>query len=335
MLDSLRVREPAVVHASHHVAGEVTGGLGIIDTLTAGFNAVGRRIWLTAIPIVLDLFLWLGPKLSMSPVIDRLLGVFESVLEAASPQTQSEVALAEMLRASMDMMQETLGRTNLFALLAWGRLGVPSIAGANLIDADARWVVQMSEYWQVLLVQSLVLGLGLLIACAFLVQLAQQSLEEKVDSRELPRRVLASWASMLVIFVPLGLVFMFSLSISLLFGPFAIFIGVIMLWIVLYISFVPQAITLGEKNPLRALWSSFMVVRHNFWSALGMILLVNTINTGLGFIWIRLLMQSTVGTVIAILANAYVGTSLSLAMFVFYRDRVGTWSPSLPQPRSA
>ena len=77
-----------------------------------------------------------------------------------------------------------------------------------------------------------------------------------------------------------------------------------------------------------------MVVRHNFWSAMGMILLVNIINTGLGFVWIRLLMQSTIGTVFAILANAYVGTSLSLAMFVFYRDRVGTWSPSLPQRRS-
>ena len=312
-----------------------TDALGIIDTLTVAFTSVSKRLWLTLVPIVLDLFLWLGPKLSAAPVVDKLAAMFGRALEAAAAQSAADEAMTTMVEGTISALRETLGRTNLFALLAWGRLGVPSVAGLTPIEPGSGWIIQVSEYWQMLSLQAVIMGAGLLIACAFLVVLAKQAQGEGLDPAELSQSVVAAWFAMVVVFLPIGLFMIFSVSASLLFGPFAIFLGVFLLWVLIYISFVPQAITLGERNPLRALWTSFMVVRHNFWASIGLIVLTNLINTGLGLIWFRLLVGSTVGTLIAIAANAYVGTSLTLAAFVFYRDRVGTWGASIPQQRSA
>ena len=49
--------------------------MGIIDTLTAGFDLVRRRIWLIVLPVLLDVGLWVAPRLSVSELVRRLLRV--------------------------------------------------------------------------------------------------------------------------------------------------------------------------------------------------------------------------------------------------------------------
>ena len=45
---------------------------GIIDSLGIGFSLVARRPILLVIPLLLDLFLWLGPRLSISTIASEL-----------------------------------------------------------------------------------------------------------------------------------------------------------------------------------------------------------------------------------------------------------------------
>lgn len=47
--------------------------LGLIDTLSSGFRVVQRRPWLILLPLLLDLWLWLGPRWSIQPLVDSLL----------------------------------------------------------------------------------------------------------------------------------------------------------------------------------------------------------------------------------------------------------------------
>ena len=91
---------------------------------------------------------------------------------------------------------------------------------------------------------------------------------------------------------------------------------------------------MSEEKPLKALFSSFTVVRMNFLPAVGLIILVNVLGMGLGLIW-RSIMGSTVGMLVAILFNAYIGTSLTVASFIFYRDRLARWHTFLQEQRSA
>ena len=37
---------------------------GVIDTISAGYAAINRQPWLLLAPILLDLLLWLGPRVS-------------------------------------------------------------------------------------------------------------------------------------------------------------------------------------------------------------------------------------------------------------------------------
>jgi hypothetical protein len=92
--------------------------LNIIDTLTAGFNTVTRRLWLIVVPVALDVFLWLGPKLSVAPVIRDTLATLQSTIAMMPPPAGTDASLTEAFQVMAEELQATIGQTNLLALLA-------------------------------------------------------------------------------------------------------------------------------------------------------------------------------------------------------------------------
>jgi len=294
----------------------------IIDTLSEAFGRVTKRLWLLAFPILLDLFLWLGPKLSIRPVVDKMIAMLNETMAMLASETIPDVGTGEMLDLMIEAMQTTLSQINLFALLAWGQIGVPSIAGAIPVDESQGLVWQISGYGGMLLAQIAIMALGLLLAVAYLSVIAEELQSTRRQGQELARGILRTFAYAAVLVVPLGAGMVFLLSLSSLLGPLAIFGGVLVIWTVLYLSFVPQALTLFAQGPIKALLTSFTVVRLNFWPSVGFLLLVTVIRRGLGLIWARLLETTPLGMMLAVVGNAFVGTALALAMFLFLRNRV-------------
>lgn len=306
--------------------------MSIIDTLSAGFGTVTRRLWVIVVPVALDLFLWLGPKLSVAPVIRDALATLQATMAMVAPPGGIDPSMAETFQVMAEELQATVGQTNLLSLLAWGQLGVPSIAGLRPVNPEVDRIIEITSYGQMFGMQLLVLLIGLFIACVFLAMLGQEVRGEGLRIDKLFHAVPRYWLRLLAIVVPLGLALMLALSTSLILGPLAFIVWALVLWVLLYLFFVPQAVTMAEESPLRALWSSFVVVRTSFWSALGLILLTQLIGSGLSLIW-RNVMALPSGTVIAIVGNAYVGSGLTAAAFIFYRDRVAMWR-ELQQQRS-
>jgi len=295
--------------------------LKVIDTLTAGFSEVTRKLWLATVPIVLDIFLWVGPKLSISPVIDEMVDTFGQTMAAVPSMGASEGDLFQTVELVAEEMRSTIGRTNLLSLLGWGRLGMPGIAGIRPIDPAVDRIVEITGYGQMLLAQLVIMAVGLFIACAFLAMLAQATRDERFDLAKLSAAIPLFWLRLMAVLVPLGIGLILVVFAGLLLGPFAFVVWAILLWLLIYVSFVPQAIAVSGKRPWAAVWQSLSLVRLNFWPAIGLLLLTNIIGAGMSLMW-RLLMVSPVGTVVAIVANAYVGTGLTMATFIFYRDRV-------------
>jgi hypothetical protein len=295
--------------------------LGVIDTISAGFRMVTRRLWLMLIPVLLDIFLWLGPKLSVRPIVEKTLRMLEQWLVTMNQSAGAEAGL-DQVEATMTLLQSSVAQVNLFRLLVWGSLGVPSVAGARPIRPGADWVLQVSEYWQVLPLEAALLAAGLLIAATFLSLLGHQVRGEPLPWKRLAGRILTTWLRLVVVLVPIGLILFSTLFVGMLLGPLMILAIVGLLWVLLYIAFFPQAIALAGHKPLNALMSSFQVVRLNLWPTVGLLLLVALLSNGLGYIWQRLAATSEAGTLVAILASAYVGTALTAALFIFYRDRL-------------
>jgi hypothetical protein len=310
---------------------EVLAPLSIIDTLSAGFSAVAKNLWLMAVPVVLDVGLWLAPKLSVAPVVDQLVTTMRNATQALGTTATADANVNQMVETLNTALQQSVGRTNLLSLLAWGRLGVPGVAGLRQIQPGADRIIEITGYGQWLGVQIVLLLVGLLITCVFLGMLGQAVRGEGVHLGKLSKRLPTYWLHMLAFMLPMGLLLFSVLGSSMILGALAFLLWGLLLWVIVYLAFVPQAITMSEEKPLKAVLSSFTVVRASFWSVLGLLILVNVISLGLGMMWPRL-MGSNLGTVAAILLNAYVGTSLTAAYFIFFRERLADRQAAAKQP---
>jgi hypothetical protein len=305
--------------------------LGIIDTLSAGFATVAKNLWLMVVPVALDVGLWLAPKLSIAPVVDRLVATMRSATQALGTASGGDADLTQMIEALNTTLQQGVGRTNLFSMLAWGRLGVPGVAGLRQIQPAVDRILEISSYGQWFGVQVALLLVGLLLTCIYLGMVGQTVRGEGVHLGKLSRRLPTYWLHMLLYMVPMGLLLFSVLGSSMLLGALAFLFWGLLIWVIVYLAFVPQAITMSEEKPLRAVLASFAVVRSSLWPSLGLLILVNVLSLGLSVLWSRLL-GSGVGTAAAILLNAYVGTSLSAATFIFFRDKLAERYAAAKQP---
>jgi len=308
--------------------------LGIIDTLSAGFNTVLRNLWLMTVPVLLDVALWLAPKLTVAPVVEELVASMRAAVTTFGASVGSDASLQQMVDAMDAMLQQSVGRANLMTALSWGRLGVPGIAGLHQIEPGVDRVIELSSYGQWLGTEVALLLVGLLIACVYLGMLGQQVRGEGLRLDKLVKRVLTYWAYLLIFLVPLGALLFGVVGSSLVMGALSFLFWALMLWVLIYVAFVPAAITMAEARPLQALAASLTIVRTAFWPSLGLLILVNVIALGLGWVWMQLA-GGTVGTLAAILLNAFVGTSLTAAQFIFFRDRMAALRAASQQLRSA
>ncbi len=308
--------------------------MGIIDTLSAGFNTVLRNLWLMTVPVLLDVALWLAPKLTVAPVVEELVASMRAAVTTFGASVGSDASLQQMVDAMDAMLQQSVGRANLMTALSWGRLGVPGIAGLHQIEPGVDRVIELSSYGQWLGTEVALLLVGLLIACVYLGMLGQQVRGEGLRLDKLVKRVLTYWAYLLIFLVPLGALLFGVVGSSLVMGALSFLFWALMLWVLIYVAFVPAAITMAEARPLQALAASLTIVRTAFWPSLGLLILVNVIALGLGWVWMQLA-GGTVGTLAAILLNAFVGTSLTAAQFIFFRDRMAALRAASQQLRSA
>jgi hypothetical protein len=301
--------------------------LNIIETMSTAFNAIIKRFWLLLIPVALDLFLWLGPKISVAPLVNSFITILQQGLSSASATAQANSA--DLATSLLPQLQSTLATTNLLALLSWGRVGVPTISGLLPIT-PGNLVLVVNTPVQMVGVELAIVALGLFLSCIFLGLINQAVRGESLNLLQVLRRAPTHWLHLVLLFVPLGILLVLALGLGLLLGPLMFLLLGGILWISLYLFFIPQAVILGDASPLEALRNSFVVVRLNFWSALGLILLIYVISGGFGLIWSRLTF-SPIGIVGAILANAFVGTGLLTATCFFYRDRMSRWQQLLLQ----
>src|SRR5512136_1584427 len=141
--------------------------LGVIDALSAGLDAVLRHPWLLLIPLLLDLFLWVGPRMQ-APALYRS---FEPTLrQMTTAMTSSEARLAAQELGQA--IERFFTQYNLFAWLSAGLIGVPVVNGG--IDATLKLVTgSLPILWQVdsfdgyLLVFVLFTVAGLFISALF------------------------------------------------------------------------------------------------------------------------------------------------------------------------
>jgi hypothetical protein len=306
---------------------------GLIDTLRAGFDQVNKVPWIIGLPILVDLFLWLAPRVTAGPIIHRLTSRMLDVYTGVAVNGIDPAAL-DQAKTSVNQVDTVASTFNLLTLLVVNVAAVPSILPEPLTAA-----VNQEVNSGIVLLAFVVLALiaGGLLGCLYLGVIAQQVRDRKLAPLVLAKRIWFYWLSVV------GFILLVALAIVILSIPIGIVIGLaqlaapglgVALWTValtiiqiagvlfmIYLFFLVDAIVISEVGPIRAAVSSARVVANNFWTSVGFIVLFYVISLGMQEVWTAM-GKSAFGTVAAIAGNAYIGSGLAAASMVFYSSRV-------------
>lgn len=307
--------------------------LGVIDAIQRGFDLINHRLWLLLIPVLLDLFLWQGPRLSPAPWL-------HAYLDAWLAQLGPDMELPTEMVLALDQTRLLVNELNLFTLLTGLVTGLPSFMARLEVNAPAPAVLTATEAWQVLLAVVVLIPIGLFVASVWLALIARAMATEAASRAGMWRHAGWLWLNLGLYLAGLtaaliagsGFVVMFLTLLLLVLGTggltllswVSLFFFWLILWVGIGLRFVVSAIAVDGVNVARAVWRSLNVVTRNFPATMGLLLLGLLLTEGFARIWLRL-SSHTWGIPVGIVGYAYIGTALVAAGFYFYQARYHHW----------
>jgi hypothetical protein len=308
---------------------------GVIETLSAGYAAVNRQPWVLVLPVLLNLFLWLGPHVSYSQLLGPLVTDASEWTRQVAFGPRRAIRDPQVISGIEQSREWLIARsddTNAFDALAWGPLGVPSLdslpSQTDDLDLVTGWGDGVALFFACL-------GLGLLMGGWFYGGLAVASSGESggplAAGRRVPRGVMGvlGWLAVLIgVGLLLGVPVVLLVAFTALVSPPVAFIGsALLLAGVLFASvhlfFSVPAIFVSSAGPLKAIQRSVGMVRRHLWPSVALIVLTWLILTGMDRVWdvLSSQVQSPFGVVLSILGNAYIASGLIAAGMIFYIQR--------------
>jgi hypothetical protein len=301
--------------------------IGIIQSLASGFDLVTRYPVLMLLPVLLDVFLWLGPRLSAYPLFRSYLDFLQS------PDMQA--ILAPNSPQQLEQMQKLLDQTgqmfNLFWWLSPTLLGVPGLmvgVPANQIPSGAPATWQVSN---VLVYLALFIGLslaGLALSAVYWAMLASRVRGERVDLL----RIASLWwglckvtllliVAALVVGLPTFLAALVVALFNVVVAQIVLMLGAsLLLWLGFYLAFILHGIALRDWKVFQSARASIFLMRTQFPPTMGLVILAVGIYFGMGYVWNIPTSDSWLRAA-GILGNAFTATGVLAATALYYQSR--------------
>jgi hypothetical protein len=305
--------------------GQIPPPPGLVASLTRGFDTVANHVLVILPPLLLDLFLWLGPHLRLKdflqPIIDGIPSL-ANTLPADFPDVtaaqQAWLSFANQFNLFIILRTFPVGATSLLSFQTPGQspLGVPSFLDAGSFADILGWVLVL-------------LLTGWLLGALYYYWISAVAIKQEVRSfwKSAKQTVLLSsiWLGLLFLFgTPAFMLLMLVVYFSPLVGQFALFMGALLLiWLIMPVFFSAHGIFVLQMDALRAILNSLRMVRFTLPNTGLFLLAFVLINQGLNFLW------STPSTsswwmLVGIAGHAFVSTALLAASFIYYRD-INAW----------
>jgi hypothetical protein len=247
----------------HNEQGKLPPPPGLIASLMAGFDSVANHIAVILPPVLLDLFLWLGPHLRLKeflqPLIDRM-----PSLAGAFPSNFQDLATVQTVWTDM------ANQFNLFVILRTFPVGTTSLLSFNtavLNPFGDPLTLDAGPFSGILGWAVLLVFLGWIIGAIYFYWVSRVALKSDVRSlwTSLKQAVYLSliWTGLLFFFgLPALLVLSVLMAVSPVLGQVVLFVGaMILVWMVMPVFFSAHGIFTLQLNALRAILKSLHMVR--------------------------------------------------------------------------
>lgn len=302
---------------------------GVIASLQAGFNVVSSRVVLIILPVLLNAFLWLGPRVSVGQWYGAILDNWITLLKQNGFPAKDLASYTENAPVLIDFFEK-------LNWLGWIRtlpVGVPAL----MLDLPIKFpvqtplgiqsVIQLSSFTVVLGSILLLILIGWLGGGWYFRIVAGASLGEEEAGigliRAFVQTILLSviWGiGSVIIILPLLLVVSVLSVINPLLAEAAFFIILFfMFWLVVPLFFTPHGIFVRKQNALVSIMSSLRMSRFTLPTSSMFVLSVFLLSRGLGYLWSVPASDSWL-LLVGIVGHAFISTTLLAASFVYYRD---------------
>lgn len=303
---------------------------GIINSIKAGFDTIASHITAILLPLFLNLFMWLGPRLQMS-------ALFNSIKNEVVEIWQRGGVPAEDIQRVLDFYNSTIPNINLFWLLRTLPIGISSLllphsASATPLGDPAIMQVSALNFpgWILLLTLLGWIGGGLYFrSVAWIAAPADEHIINTFSA--VVQTILVSIACgviLMVIGMPLILILFVILQLNVVLANiFMLFVSLGSMWVIVPIFFWPHGIFIKKQNFITSILSSIQLTRFTLPTSSLFVLTVFLLSFGLNFLW-NIPPENSWMILFGIFGHSFVTTALLAASFIYYRD-MSIWLQSV------
>jgi len=301
---------------------------GVVHSLKAGFDVIAAHVTAILLPLALDLFLWLGPRLGMEKL-------FHSIQADVMALWRAGGVSAEDIQRIMEWYDAMLPKVNLFWMLRTIPIGISSLnLGRDMAHTPlgSPSILQVASDGGLLGWMFGLTLIGWIGGGLYFRQVAWLSMHNDANGavpvgRAITQTVLLSvvWAGIAAIVgIPLFLVLSLLLQLNAVVAQVSIlFFSFLSMWLVVPFFFWPHGLFVNKQNAFASMFSSLKMARFTLPTSSMFVLTVFLLGMGLNFLW-SIPSGDSWMMLVGILGHAFVTTALLAASFIYYRD-MNSW----------
>lgn len=295
---------------------------GIISSIKAGFDAVAARVTAIFLPLLLNLLLWLGPRLRMEEM-------FKGMEADMALFWQASRIPSEDIQKMLDMYERATQSINLFGLLRTLPIGISSLfagqgASETPLGGAAVWQVDVITFplWIMFLI-----FIGWVGGAFYFRDVAWAALAEKITSVRAFQAVLQTTLIsilcnmiLIAISVPVFLILAVAAQVSAVLANLVVlFIALGSVWVIVPMFFWAHGVFLDRQNALTSMLSSLQLTRFTLPTSSLFVLTIFLLSYGLNFLW-RIPARDSWVTLLGIFGHSFVTTALLAGSFIYYHN---------------
>jgi len=300
---------------------------GVIGSLRAGFDTVAGHVWLIVLPLGLDIFLWLGPRLS----VDGLLRPFVRYMFLQARRNVDVSELDRFLEAQTSFL-DVLQKFNLLSLISKFRtfpIGISSLLAQTMpvnTPLGEQNVVQVSSIPLLVGIVLILTMLGWVVGGLYFRWVSGTTLGQEAGI-SLLRAILQTFIlsvcwllGLIIVLLPVMFILALLAFINPLLANGAIFVLLLLsFWLIVPLFFVPHGIFARRQNAFYSALTSLRMARFTFPTSGMFIISVLILSQGLNYLW-SVPPNDSWMTLVGIAGHAFITTAALAASFVYYRD---------------
>ena len=300
----------------------------LLGSLRKGFDAIANHVYIILFPIALDTFLWLGPHLKITRLVEGLLSAWNEFYSSGPTPNEEALRVGQLVWSALGE------RLNVFVFLRSYPVGVFSLmAGIQPVNSPLGEpiVIQASSMMTVLLAWLACSLVGILAASIYFTLVAQAAVFggiNWVDSLKSWLRhslqvmlLTVFWFSLIaMVGLPCSCLIAFLTFGNLAAAQFGILVMMgVLVWLLFPLVFSPHGIFLNRDDALKSIKHSIQLTRFTFPNTLFFLLVIFAIGEAMDIIW-RFPKETSWMMLIGIAGHGFINSALLATTFIYYRD---------------